>query len=883
MISGDQNPEVGKETVYSIFPVGLNTTIPNPLSPISAEKAHWEILVLEKRRWRKTGGNTKFGDTVAFNFKQSSTVRDGLKIIVTRGSDKGELIIKPKRAGVPKVNSVTLFDRNYHKVTQPLHYSDTIIARASCTDMEGEKVYFTLWEDDAIGSGHNQTNEINKINAIPLSCIVMDGKAEVKFNMSLYTMASRIADMQVAKGDKNEGKNHEYYVTVDYYGKIAGESKNVNVHNPSDNPIQRAIDYKYPERIPPKPQQPNKRPVQAPVKPAKDTFKVPVTAGAKTKAQDTKGKILSAHFVNAAQQPIKDLRVGIPFFAKIRSSGLKGKTVQLRLYEDDNAFDDLVHEQNVILTSDVCSVSITLTDKIRSEGGDTFGQQYYLEIKYSAQSVDSSVLNLRDDALLTKIKNGASTVGVKKVEKQKVVEKCVCQEQYKDLVWGNKVSCEFRKKVVKICAELWGESRKMEMANELMSCMALETQHSFSSSTGYPNATGLVQFTNGKYGAITAMNETGYNGGKNITKEYLKSLTSVEQLDYVKLYFKMWIQKYKKNIKDSLDMYMTIWCPSAVGQLDSFVCYSKERDKKNGNDFYEKNKSAEYEYYDENEKVIIARLKKDSNKANGEITKGELRPRLKYWKELGINNKNKTFSCVNSNEDVIINEEIVDTGYYIYRDGSIKYIQATKSINYYVQTKKGSNEFKKISTLDKNDFGVVKFPSSGQGFNRYGGIDKGGKSKVETVGEGDHYLKPETAAALFGIINEINDDKWEIHFGDMSSSNGSDPWQLGSKHHAGHGHLGKQSGQNIDFRYLNKSGISFHGLNTSNNFDKDKNQKLYAIANKYGFQKNYASGMSEYRKYGVNPNVGGHYDHGHLGLNNIKLEIVKSINVKIIK
>ncbi|NRS89886.1 hypothetical protein HNQ02_002820 [Flavobacterium sp. 7E] len=217
---------------------------------------------------------------------------------------------------------------------------------------------------------------------------------------------------------------------------------------------------------------------------------------------------------------------------------------------------------------------------------------------------------------------------------------CVCKDY--DLIWGSKVSCEFRMKVVEICKELWGEDKKLRMANELMACMALETGQQFKSDTGYPDATGLVQFTSGKYGAITAMNETGYNDGKTITKEYLISLTPENQLNYVKLYFKMWKEHYKKTINDALDMYMTIWCPNATGERDDFVCYSKKSNEK----FYIKNKSAENEYYDKNEKKIIDRLKKHKIEVNnGEITKGELRPRLKFWTELGSLNKANLSIC----------------------------------------------------------------------------------------------------------------------------------------------------------------------------------------------------------------------------------------------
>lgn len=39
-----------------------------------------------------------------------------------------------------------------------------------------------------------------------------------------------------------------------------------------------------------------------------------------------------------------------------------------------------------------------------------------------------------------------------------------------------------QEKVVKICAELWGEDKKQEFANSLMACMAVETSRLFSAS-----------------------------------------------------------------------------------------------------------------------------------------------------------------------------------------------------------------------------------------------------------------------------------------------------------------------------------------------------------------------------------------------------------------
>lgn len=117
----------------------------------------------------------------------------------------------------------------------------------------------------------------------------------------------------------------------------------------------------------------------------------------------------------------------------------------------------------------------------------------------------------------------------------------------------------------------------------------------------------------------------------------------------------------------------------------------------------------------------------------------------------------------------------------------------------------------------------------------------------------------------------------------MSSENGSDPTSTPSKassHHAGHGHKGKQSGLNADFRYLNKNRKSFQGVSSSDVFDDAKNKEFFTIALKYGFNKNYASGKTY---SGVNSKVGGHYDHGHIGALSIPFETVEKINGKIVQ
>jgi len=209
--------------------------------------------------------------------------------------------------------------------------------------------------------------------------------------------------------------------------------------------------------------------------------------------------------------------------------------------------------------------------------------------------------------------------------------------------------------------------------------------------------------------------------------------------------------------------------------------------------------------------------------------------------------------------------------HYINDDGSIISVRANcGKERFFVQDHRSPSAtgYKLIAELEKNDDGLVLFPSKGVGFERYGTNDAGGvsTSPKEIVGSGDHYLLPETAAALFGVINKLhNDYKLVVSLGDMSSSNGSDPWQQGFKHHAGHGHNGKRSGMDVDFRYLNQGGTSFQSVNAfgDSSYSALNNQRVYDTAELFGFTENYQGtkgALSGVKK------VKGHNDHGHLGL-----------------
>ncbi len=129
---------------------------------------------------------------------------------------------------------------------------------------------------------------------------------------------------------------------------------------------------------------------------------------------------------------------------------------------------------------------------------------------------------------------------------------CVCKDY--DLIWGKTtkfVNCEFRKKVIQICKDMWPNDTK-NMANYLMACMHLETGGSFD--PAQPNGLGY-------YGLI----QFGPDVRKdlnNISVEKLTKMSGAQQLDLVKQHFTR--SDRHKLMKSLTDMYLYINYPNAL-------------------------------------------------------------------------------------------------------------------------------------------------------------------------------------------------------------------------------------------------------------------------------------------------------------------------------
>ena len=234
---------------------------------------------------------------------------------------------------------------------------------------------------------------------------------------------------------------------------------------------------------------------------------------------------------------------------------------------------------------------------------------------------------------------------ISKDQNDKENEKCKSTDF--ELIWGSKVDCEFRKKVIEMGNRLHFEP------NDLMAVMAAETNRTFSASVikllpkvndaskkefrgltkdelkdyddNFDGAVGLIQFTNV---AITELNRV-YK--IKLSKKSLALMKPIEQLDYVEKYIALWIKTNKiKNKLTLSDLYVLVFAPAKMGNVEDSTLYEK------GTEAYEKNKSL------------------DVNK-NDKISKKELTARVQEIFEEGNQPENKNGKSI----DKIANSKIV--------------------------------------------------------------------------------------------------------------------------------------------------------------------------------------------------------------------------------
>ena len=559
MITGNQNPVAGKDEFYTFTDYTQMFETPDI-------QYNWAIWKKKTGKWVNiTERPPKPGKSVSFNFGQGA-IGEEFRLEVYKAKKKllsneweakkmGEIFVVPTNSKTPKISKVVLFNRGARDPNKA-SYQDTLIAQAHCVAMFNQEVEFNLWEDDATGGGHNaEINKNNKAPKIYKARVNEKGIAEAKISLlSDANVLKQIANRYMMRGDPNEGANHEFYVTASHSGKIKGDSKvNVSVANPDHRPK---------------------------TKPKDDTPKFPIGstgAGGGVRQPDPEGNIRDAYFVNNNGQQLSKVSIGEHVKIRILSKNMIGNRIQYVVWEYDATSNDEVYRSGVIkIIADACDTGgFTISPNIFDRGID-FGsvdsdakkQNYFIEIISFDTSNTSKKFGVTADGLMT-VEKAKSAAVVQNTPAPNTSSTCLCKEHYKDLIWGEKVSCEFRKKVVEISQILW-PNNYMEMANGLMAVMNVETWGSFKAHhrEGYktandnPNdltissfhkdngskssrAVGLIQFTQD---ALEGMGEfpksTPFTKGTQTRYDDLNKLKlsyalmgEIDQLNKVKKYF----------------------------------------------------------------------------------------------------------------------------------------------------------------------------------------------------------------------------------------------------------------------------------------------------------------------------------------------------------
>ncbi len=129
---------------------------------------------------------------------------------------------------------------------------------------------------------------------------------------------------------------------------------------------------------------------------------------------------------------------------------------------------------------------------------------------------------------------------------EKTNKECIC-EKY-NFVWSGAIGCEESKKVLNVCAELWGEDKKLEKANQLMSVMRIESNFNPQANNGM-GYVGLIQFGTAAAKAV------------GTTQEALLKMNFINQMDY--------LEKQKDKLKTRTDLYLLVMKPNEVGNGDN--------------------------------------------------------------------------------------------------------------------------------------------------------------------------------------------------------------------------------------------------------------------------------------------------------------------------
>ncbi|QYS89555.1 peptidoglycan-binding domain-containing protein [Flavobacterium davisii] len=216
VISGVTSPTVGEKMTYHISEWYPNT----PLSEREKANVTWELFKKRSDGRFTTTHVKKKGDS-SFTFGESSAGETYRLEAYLYQPEGGGLIITPKASRIPKICKVDLTYVDDSKGSV-FSFTEKLRAKAHCVNMFNKEILFTLWEDDAKGSGHNASNKLIDTKK---------AKVDLYGNVVVDFMLTK-ALMKKAMQGEADIRELEFYVTVEYYRNKKHTTANVDIQNP---------------------------------------------------------------------------------------------------------------------------------------------------------------------------------------------------------------------------------------------------------------------------------------------------------------------------------------------------------------------------------------------------------------------------------------------------------------------------------------------------------------------------------------------------------------------------------------------------------------------------------------------------------------------------
>ncbi|WET49288.1 peptidoglycan DD-metalloendopeptidase family protein [Chryseobacterium indologenes] len=573
-IIGNPSPKTGEKTIYKV-------TEWYPTTPAKERKESlvtWELF-RKRDNGKFTTTNIKKQGIGEFTFR-----KDAWKYIYRiegyihhpEGKEPMSIIVKPQKNSTQappkekKILEVKLVYQDGSPISKALNYKDQLRAIAKCQGLEGENITFTLWEDDENSKGHNPKNQF----ITKSSPIQVDSKGYARWNFGLLDTYISIANKR-----EDDTKQHEYYVTANYNGKI-GASDNVNANNP---------EYKAPTPPVKQPTGAQTLPQPSP-QPNPDTPKGSTRPNSPNNQPDKQGAITKIKLTDKnGKEFTQNPKSGESIKILIEGNDIAGKNYVLKIWEHDSSGNNKpLYNRPQTFKENKEEITIPLTDEMQKSGGindpKTNNGEYwkggqheiFAEVIFLNISTQSKAISV--DPLEAPKKQDNGTTPTNK-EKDTLPANKVCECEEFKLIWGKKVSCKFRKKVVAIAKDLWPNDYK-NMANNLMAVFAWETGETFK--TDIPNrkgsgATGLIQFLPERaqeyLGKCTMETVPNYFNSKDPklhnlprVKEFAE-MKPEDQLDYVKKYF----EDIRGKKLEFVDFYLKVLFPASMLKPEHYV------------------------------------------------------------------------------------------------------------------------------------------------------------------------------------------------------------------------------------------------------------------------------------------------------------------------